>query len=149
MTTTERIHEIVFQPKDLTPECAVVGLSLPDCVANYQLFRHGVRDAVENWTNRKALESGSSPRNAEHWIRSVCVIANHNLAYVCFTCSTPEHAEMAATLASSLLPNHERIFPVSLNRPTKDSASVMTLRKGTCRGAGALASATRPRGRAE
>ena len=120
MTTIEQIHEIVFQPKDLTPECAVVGLSLPDCVVNYQLFRHGVRDAVLNGTNRKALESGASPRSAEHWVRSVCVIANHNLAYVCFTCSTPEHAEMAATLASSLLPNHERIFPkVSLNRPTK------------------------------
>ena len=27
--------------------------------------------------------------NAERWIRSVCVVANHNLAYVCFTCSTP------------------------------------------------------------
>jgi hypothetical protein len=118
MTTIERIHEIVFQPKDLPPECAVVGLSLPDCVSNYQLFRHGVRDAVLNGTNRKALESGSSPRNAERWIRSVCRIANHSLAYVCFTCSTPEYAEMAATLASSLLPNHERIFPKeSFNRP--------------------------------
>src|ERR1700730_418016 len=118
MTTIERVHEIVFEPKDLTPECAVVGLSLPDCVLNYQLFRRGVRDAVENRTNRKALESGSSPRDAERWIHSVCVIANHNLAYVCFTCSTREYAEMAATLASSLLPNHERVFPKrSLNRP--------------------------------
>ena len=118
MTTIERIHEIVFQPKDLPPECAVVGLSLPDCVSNYQLFRHGVRDAVLHGTNRKALESGSSPRNAERWIRSVCRIANHSLAYVCFTCSTPEYAEMAATLASSLLPNHVRVFPKhSLNRP--------------------------------
>jgi hypothetical protein len=120
MTPIERIHEIVFQPRDLTPECAVVGLSLPDCIVNYELFRHGARDAVLNATNRKALESGSSLRNAEHWIRSVCVIANHSLAYVCFTCSTPEYAEMAATLGSSPLPNNERIFPkVSLNRPTK------------------------------
>jgi hypothetical protein len=61
MTPIERIHEIVFEPKNLTPECAVVGLSLPDCVLNCQLFRHGVRDAVENGTNRKALEPGSSP----------------------------------------------------------------------------------------
>lgn len=118
MTTIERIYEVFFEPKDLTPECSVVGLSLPDCVSNYQLFQHGVRDAVVNATNRKALESGSAPRNVERWIRSVCVIANHSLAYVCFTCSTPEYAQMAATLASSLLPNHERAFPkVSLNRP--------------------------------
>ena len=48
------------------------------------------------------------------------MIANHNFAYVCFICSIPEYAEMAATLASSLLPDRERIFPkVSLNRPTK------------------------------
>jgi hypothetical protein len=84
MSAIERIYEIVFEPKVVTPECAVVGLSLPDCVLNYQLFRRGVRDAVENGTNRKALESGSSPRDADRWIRSVCVIANHTLALCLF-----------------------------------------------------------------
>jgi hypothetical protein len=76
MTTIERIHEIVFQPKDLTPECAVVGLSLPDCVANYQLFRHGVRDAVENATNRKALESGPqcTLKWRQRWLVACCPI---------------------------------------------------------------------------
>jgi hypothetical protein len=117
MTTIDGFMKLL--PKDLTPECAVVGLSLPDCVLNYQLFRREVREAVVNATNRKALESGSSPRDADRWIRSVCVISNHKLAYVCFTRSTPEYAEIAATLASSRLPNHERAFP-SLNRPRED-----------------------------
>lgn len=114
MTTIERIHEIVFEPKDLPPECAVVGLSLPDCVMVYQLL--GVSDVIEHRTNRESLKS--SPRDVDYWIRCACVLASHKLAYVCFTCSTPEYAEMAATLASSLLPNHERVFPKrSVNRP--------------------------------
>jgi hypothetical protein len=112
MSTIERIHEILFEPKDCPPECAVVGLSLPDCVMIYELGY----DAIERRTNRKSLES--SPRDAEYWIRAACVLASDKLAYICFTCSSPEYAEMAATLASSLLPNHQRTFPKrSLNRP--------------------------------
>ena len=111
MTTIERRHEILFGPKDIA-EFAGIVLSLPDCAMVCHL--PGASGEIEELTNIPfRAEEG-----AEYWIRYACEIAGDELAWVCFNCSTPEYAEMAATLASSLLPNHERAFPKqSVNRP--------------------------------
>ena len=47
-------------------------------------------------------------KKVESWVRAVCELANERGAAVSFSCDTAEQAEMAASMAAKLLPNHQR-----------------------------------------
>jgi hypothetical protein len=56
-------------------------------------------------------------KKVESWVRTVCELANERGAAVSFSCDTKEQAEMAASMASPLLPNHQRVALERMYQP--------------------------------
>jgi len=97
----EEMHSVWFLPKGWPGNGAVASLLIPEC--EMHLCMPGPDGAPVTFVNRPKAN-----KKVESWVRAVCELANERGAAVSFSCDTAEQAEMAASMAAKLLPNHQR-----------------------------------------
>jgi hypothetical protein len=97
----EEVHNIWLTPKGWLGQGPAVSLLIPECEMHLVILA----------TNSEpvAFVNRSQNKNIKGWIRSACKIVKDHGAAISFACDTHEQAEMAAKIASKLLPKHERI----------------------------------------
>jgi len=97
----EEMHNVWFIPKEWPGKGAVASLLIPEC--EMHLCMLGPDGAPVTFVNRPKAN-----KKVKCWVRTVCELAKERGAAVSFSCDTAEQAEMAASMAAKLLPNHQR-----------------------------------------
>jgi hypothetical protein len=106
----EEVHSVWFTPKEWSGKGAVASLLIPEC--EMHLCMLGPDGAPVTFVNRPKAN-----KKVKSWVRTVCELANERGAAVCFSCDTKEQAEMAASMAATLLPNHQRVALERMYQP--------------------------------
>ena len=104
------MHNVWFIPKEWPGKGPVASLLIPEC--EMHLCMPGPAGAPVTFVNRPKAN-----KKVESWVRTVCELANERGAAVSFSCDTKEQAEMAASMASPLLPNHQRVALERMYQP--------------------------------